>query len=156
MLMQYLRTALGVWYNLFCCKAGVAQLVERNLAKVEVESSRLFSRSKFYKRGTLFPLFHFRRGSKAVMHRIANPCRSVRLRPAPPVFCAICFPRLFSAVTFCLRHCAPVECANSSSQRPDGETGRHKGLKIPRLPERERAGSSPAPGTSLPALTLSV
>ena len=24
------------------------------------------------------------RGSKAVMHRIANPCRSVRLRPAPP------------------------------------------------------------------------
>jgi len=26
-------------------KAGVAQLVERNLAKVEVESSRLFSRS---------------------------------------------------------------------------------------------------------------
>jgi hypothetical protein len=26
--------------------AGVAQLVERNLAKVEVESSRLFSRSK--------------------------------------------------------------------------------------------------------------
>jgi hypothetical protein len=27
--------------------AGVAQLVERNLAKVEVESSRLFSRSIF-------------------------------------------------------------------------------------------------------------
>jgi hypothetical protein len=29
--------------------AGVAQLVERNLAKVEVESSRLFSRSKLEK-----------------------------------------------------------------------------------------------------------
>ncbi len=29
------------------CHAGVAQLVERNLAKVEVESSRLFSRSNF-------------------------------------------------------------------------------------------------------------
>jgi hypothetical protein len=27
--------------------AGIAQLVERNLAKVEVESSRLFSRSNF-------------------------------------------------------------------------------------------------------------
>ena len=25
--------------------------------------------------------------SKAVMHRIANPCRSVRLRPAPPKLC---------------------------------------------------------------------
>jgi hypothetical protein len=29
------------------CFAAVAQLVERNLAKVEVESSRLFCRSKF-------------------------------------------------------------------------------------------------------------
>ncbi len=28
--------------------AGVAQLVERNLAKVEVASSRLVSRSKFF------------------------------------------------------------------------------------------------------------
>jgi hypothetical protein len=31
----------------FVINAGVAQLVERNLAKVEVESSRLFSRSRF-------------------------------------------------------------------------------------------------------------
>ena len=31
--------------------AGVAQLVERNLAKVEVESSRLFSRSKLDEKG---------------------------------------------------------------------------------------------------------
>ena len=30
-----------------CCDAGVAQLVERNLAKVEVASSRLVSRSSF-------------------------------------------------------------------------------------------------------------
>jgi hypothetical protein len=30
--------------------AGVAQLVERNLAKVEVESSRLFSRSRIRQR----------------------------------------------------------------------------------------------------------
>ena len=32
---------------IICFSAGIAQLVERNLAKVEVESSRLFSRSKF-------------------------------------------------------------------------------------------------------------
>ncbi len=31
--------------------AGVAQLVERNLAKVEVASSRLVSRSRFPKEG---------------------------------------------------------------------------------------------------------
>jgi hypothetical protein len=33
-------------YNLTV--AGIAQLVERNLAKVEVASSRLVSRSKFW------------------------------------------------------------------------------------------------------------
>ena len=32
--------------------AGIAQLVERNLAKVEVESSRLFSRSNFHEKGS--------------------------------------------------------------------------------------------------------
>ena len=37
--------------------AGVAQLVERNLAKVEVASSRLVSRSRLKERGTEVPLF---------------------------------------------------------------------------------------------------
>ena len=84
--------------------AGVAQLVERNLAKVEVESSRLFSRSRTAKReaqASLFSSSRFvgtpardrRRGSKAVMHRIANPSRSVRLRPAPPSVPAPAHPR---------------------------------------------------------------
>ncbi len=37
--------------NVFCeDQAGVAQLVERNLAKVEVASSSLVSRSKFGKK----------------------------------------------------------------------------------------------------------
>ena len=42
--------------------AAVAQLVERNLAKVEVESSRLFCRSSYQrgKSGTRFPPFHMR------------------------------------------------------------------------------------------------
>ena len=48
-----------------CCDdAGVAQLVERNLAKVEVESSRLFCRSS--SRGgnrSRFPPHHISRGS---------------------------------------------------------------------------------------------
>ncbi len=39
--------------------AAVAQLVERNLAKVEVESSRLFSRSRFKGKARTGPsLFH--------------------------------------------------------------------------------------------------
>ena len=36
-------------------------MVERNLAKVEVESSRLFSRSKFLRGKRSFPPFHIRR-----------------------------------------------------------------------------------------------
>jgi hypothetical protein len=87
-------------YNLVI--AGVAQLVERNLAKVEVESSRLFSRSKFLgSNGTEQVPFSFvsitfwysaspvdatRRVSKEVMQRIANPFRTVRFRYPPPVF----------------------------------------------------------------------
>ena len=57
--------------------AGVAQLVERNLAKVEVASSRLVSRSK--SKG-----LNGWRDSKVVMHRIANPLTAVRFRLAPP------------------------------------------------------------------------
>ena len=48
--------------------AGVAQLVERNLAKVEVESSRLFSRSKL-KTGSLgFPFLS--EGTVVIAHVI--------------------------------------------------------------------------------------
>ena len=41
--------------------AGIAQLVERNLAKVEVASSSLVSRSRFEKREALASLFSFLR-----------------------------------------------------------------------------------------------
>ncbi len=80
--------------------AAVAQLVERNLAKVEVESSRLFCRSKHKegKRLKALSLFVFR-GSR--------------------------YNRAF---------------------RPDGEIGRHKGLKIPRRkPYRFDPGSGHQP-----------
>jgi hypothetical protein len=44
-----LREARKLRYN-SRLDAGIAQLVERNLAKVEVESSRLFARSNFKKK----------------------------------------------------------------------------------------------------------
>ena len=79
-------------------------MVERNLAKVEVASSRLVSRSRcigrrsfsgtsgrIRRREASASLFrqnvpNQRRGSKAVMQRIANPSRWVRLPPAPPAY----------------------------------------------------------------------
>ena len=86
--------------------AGVAQLVERNLAKVEVASSRLVSRSRFQKGSPDLPGFPFlltrgssarswccrynggavspRRGGRVVMQRPAKPCTPVRFRPPPP------------------------------------------------------------------------
>jgi hypothetical protein len=42
---------------IFSGNAGIAQLVERNLAKVEVESSRLFSRSNIPQREAEASLF---------------------------------------------------------------------------------------------------
>jgi hypothetical protein len=49
-----------IFFSYNFINAGIAQLVERNLAKVEVESSRLFSRSKLNKKGRLsLPLFSF-------------------------------------------------------------------------------------------------
>jgi hypothetical protein len=76
--------------------AGVAQLVERNLAKVEVESSRLFSRSRILKGKPGFPFLmqlpvglqrtisNLWRGSKEVMQRPAKPFRRVRFPSSPP------------------------------------------------------------------------
>ena len=57
--------------------AALAQLVERDLAKVEVTSSSLVCRSK------LFDMF--RRNGRVAMHRIANPFTPVRLRVPPPI-----------------------------------------------------------------------
>jgi hypothetical protein len=51
--------------------AGVAQLVERNLAKVEVESSRLFSRSKF-RREALPASFFLARSLSKIYSAIAT------------------------------------------------------------------------------------
>ena len=70
-------------------------MVERNLAKVEVESSRLFSRSRIQRRpSSPVDVEHNRpaqqsyytywRGSKAVMQRPAKPSRRVRLPSSPP------------------------------------------------------------------------
>ena len=46
----------------------------------------------------------------------------------------------------------PSRCGTLRTQRPDGETGRRKGLKIPR--PRGHAGSIPAPGTSPAAVAV--
>src|SRR5919197_6583569 len=69
--------------------AGIAQLVERNLAKVEVASSRLVSRSRFKGRlgvdaGLPFLFSAARRDGRVVMQRPAKPWTPVRFRLPPP------------------------------------------------------------------------
>ena len=139
-------------------------MVERNLAKVEVESSRLFSRSNskgstlnmlpFFIGGKansagenadivagcllVFQLCRMRRGNKAVMYRIANPASPVRLRAAPPSSpWPANWPRAF------LFH-----NALSVLFGPSGEIGRHSGLKIRRFVNSGRTGSIPVSGTT--------
>ena len=89
--------------------AGIAQLVERNLAKVEVASSRLVSRSRFSRESLRcdcaalpFRLTgccrtisdgtgrdHPGRGGRVVMQRPAKPSTPVRFRPPPPTVRAL-------------------------------------------------------------------
>ncbi len=82
--------------------AGIAQLVERNLAKVEVASSSLVSRSNPEGKprfpfslsawrarnpariATMLVQFGPWRGGRVVMQRPAKPCTPVRFRPPPP------------------------------------------------------------------------
>ena len=66
--------------NVFCeDQAGVAQLVERNLAKVEVASSSLVSRSKFGKKSlaqfTCVRLFSLLHGSVKLRTRFFDDIR---------------------------------------------------------------------------------
>ncbi len=116
--------------------AGIAQLVEHNLAKVGVASSSLVSRSSYayvvqvlliyYTSYVFYAIAKIWRGSRVVMQRIANPWTPVRFRPPPPRMMVPVFSWLFIS--------------------RDGETGRRKGLKIPRE-FHSRAGSIPARGT---------
>ena len=71
--------------------AGIAQLVEHNLAKVGVASSSLVSRSKIFQpksREVPTRLFSFTLAlwlsGRMVMQRPAKPCTPVRFRPQPP------------------------------------------------------------------------
>ena len=61
----------------FVENAGIAQLVERNLAKVEVESSRLFSRSRFPKREAIASLFRQSSQHGAIAKRL---CPGLQIR----------------------------------------------------------------------------
>ena len=67
------------------CSAAVAQLVERNLAKVEVESSRLFCRSRFPGESNCFPPFNLKSKSFAARWQsgYAAACKAVYLGSIP-------------------------------------------------------------------------
>ena len=124
--------------------AGIAHLVERNLAKVEVTGSSPVTRSR-HQKGVLivlrlrlpflFLLFeclidikrNVRQGGSVVRRRIANPLFASSI--------------LAPASNFTIKF--TLVCGSVSR---DGGTGRRKGLKIPR--NYFRAGSTPALGTT--------
>ena len=87
-------TADRLFLQYAVCPAGIAQLVEHNLAKVGVASSSLVSRSR------LLIDRHRRNGAdrshglsgRVVMQRPAKPCTPVRFRPQPPFPASFTFP----------------------------------------------------------------
>ena len=104
--------------------AGIAQLVERNLAKVEVESSRLFSAPNS-KGSSRLPFFLVQRNHPIFSDCVALVRWDVALRRRPG----------YAAGQHAL-----------GGWRPDGEIGRHCGLKIRRflkrgVPVRPRLGA---------------
>ena len=142
-------------------------MVERNLAKVEVASSSLVSRSRFDADPGL-PGFVFsattagpdsgdaghRPGGRVVMQRPAKPRTPVQFRPRPPSSGSsakrvqpprsIRHDACLAQACFCSGFNRPSRQARYAP-RPGGETGIRKGLKIPR--PQGHAGSTPAPGT---------
>ena len=66
------------------CDAGLAQLVARNLAKVEVAGSNPVARSMIIRAGSSIGLFDIRRSGQVVRQRPAKPLPPVRIRASPP------------------------------------------------------------------------
>ena len=105
--------------------AGIAQLVERNLAKVEVAGSNPVSRSNSFSTvgamkvleleterhpATLSSIFQSSSyskwlGGRVVMQRTATPCTPVRFRPEPPFLMAV-YPRWWPLLR--LGHCLAI------------------------------------------------
>ena len=81
--MTVLDTSFAVTTIRLPSDAGIAQLVERNLAKVEVASSNLVSRSRFSSINRIQE-YTQRLGGRVVMLRPAKPSTPVRFRPQPP------------------------------------------------------------------------
>ena len=112
--------------------AGIAQLVERNLAKVEVESSRLFSRSKI-SRGRFIPSpIHLSQqvcGSDGGLAKWLCSGLQIRRHRFDSGTRLQCYPRLVPRPTNPVKFGLHI----SRCQCPGGEIGRHKGLKIPRI-----------------------
>ena len=68
------------------CDAGLAQLVARNLAKVEVAGSNPVARSMISTGRSSIGLLHIRRSGQVVRQRPAKPLSPVRIRASPPEF----------------------------------------------------------------------
>ena len=137
--------------------AGIAQLVEHDLAKVGVASSSLVSRSSLRRLPVPGP-------DPGIPPRIASPGRSPQDDASGPDkagwqsgYAADCnsvyagsIPTPASnpctSVRCTLCSAAPTSIHHDPNTRPGGEIGRRKGLKIPR--GKPRTGSIPVPGTS--------
>src|SRR5690606_29293943 len=107
------------WRLEFRLPAGIAQLVEHDLAKVGVASSSLVSRSRFMqpRQRPGFCVFGYRPGGRVVMQRPAKPRTPVQFRPWPPDT----DPGAMPGFLFLMHHWRAC---------PGGGIGRRRGLKI--------------------------
>ena len=115
-----LRSSLTTSAKKVFGKQRLTRLVNVSFPAPDSQPVHQAGRCNKRKLGFLFLYRHWR-VSKAVMQRIANPSRAVRLRHAPPLLS----PCLLSHV----RHIRPPSLRQCTFG-PGGEIGRHSGLKI--------------------------
>ena len=134
-------------------------MVERNLAKVEVESSRLFSRSNS-KGSTLIMLPFFIEGKQTLLTLVLVVCWCISCAEHGAVTKRLCTGLQIRLARFDSGprlHQAPGQQiwpraflfhnAFDMLFGPSGEIGRHSGLKIRRFVNSGRTGSTPVSGT---------
>lgn len=92
--------------------AGLAQLVARNLAKVEVAGSNPVARSMHPSGRSRIGPFHIWRRGQAVRQRPAKPLPPVRIRASPPSTA-----RAGTESVGPLSHGGPLSCACDASSR---------------------------------------
>ncbi len=121
-------------YNSALVIAGIAQLVERNLAKVEVGSSRLLSRSRFHRGEPLGALSFCTKPSAGWQSGHAAACKAVYAGSIPTSASKLHYESSAAPAPTCrFATTAALDSASSASVKFDRDCSQKTGAPAPSL-----------------------